>query len=115
MNPPNDNVSSTSDTGLGRAVLSDQQWRSLARSLHLSGREIEVLRCVFDDQTEAGMALELGISCHTVHTHLERLYRKLGVRSRCAAVVRVFGEHLARKSPVDGDGQPRRRPAQSNR
>ena len=83
--------------GSGRSTLSDRQWDSIAQSLNLSGRELQILQCMFDNQTEDAMAMELGISCHTVHTHLERLYHKLQVTSRCAAVVRVFAEYVNRK------------------
>ncbi len=78
----------------GRSVLSKRQWLSLARALQLSERELEIVQCIFDDHTGAAMARELGISVHTIHTHLERLYRKLGVQTRSAVVVRVFAEYL---------------------
>ena len=87
-------------------MLSNGQWAALARSLSLSGRELEILQCIFDDSSEAAMALELGISSHTVHTHLERLYRKLGVTSRCAAAVRVFAEHCRQQSPASIGRRP---------
>lgn len=79
----------------GRAILSEQQWQAIAEALKLSNRELQIVHCIFDDRTEAGIARQLGISSHTVHTHLERLYRKLGVACRCGAAVRVFAEHLA--------------------
>jgi len=85
---------SLADKGPGRSIFSDRQWLSLAHSLQLSDRELEIIQCIFDDNTEAGMARELGISAHTIHTHLERLYRKLGVASRCAAVVCIFVEYF---------------------
>ena len=80
-------------------ILSEREWREIARALRLSEREVQMLQCIFDDLTEAGAARELNISPHTVHTHLERLYRKLQVTSRCAAVVRVFAEYVHRKTP----------------
>jgi DNA-binding NarL/FixJ family response regulator len=80
----------------GRAILSSDQWDSIADMLKLSKREAQILQGLFDDETEAAIALELGISAHTVHTYLERLYRKLGVASRSAAIVRVFGEYIRR-------------------
>lgn len=49
---------------------------------------------VFDGDTEASIADELGISSHTVHTYLVRLYRKLKVSNRCELLIRVFAEHL---------------------
>jgi len=79
---------------VGRQILRNEQWEGLGKSLQLSGRELQILQGVFDDQTEAAVARELGISPHTVPTHLERLYRKLGVASRAGAVVRVFGAYI---------------------
>lgn len=34
------------------------------------------------------------MSPHTVHTHLERLYKKLGVANRSRLIVRVFAEYV---------------------
>ena len=79
----------------GRRMLSEARWCAIGEALRLSGRELQIVRCLFDDLTEAAIALELGISAHTVHTHLERLYRKLGVVSRCGAILRVFSEHVS--------------------
>lgn len=78
----------------GAAVFSDAQWTCLGLGMGLSGRELQIVRCIFAEQKEALIARELGISPHTVHTHLERLYRKLGVRGRCGVVLRVLAEHL---------------------
>ncbi len=78
----------------GRAVLSDGQWRSIAASLSLSPRELQITQEIFDDEKEAAIALKLGLSTHTVHTYLERVYHKLNVASRCGLLLRVFSEHL---------------------
>jgi DNA-binding NarL/FixJ family response regulator len=78
----------------GRSLLDDQAWRLIQRSLTLSDRERQIVQGLFDDATEAVIGEELGISHHTVHTHVERLYRKVGVTSRVQLVVRVFAEHL---------------------
>jgi DNA-binding NarL/FixJ family response regulator len=78
----------------GRLVFPGGVWRVLAGSLELSRRESEIVQAVFDDEKESAIAVNLGISSHTVHTHLERLYRKLGVTSRAALVYRVFVEYL---------------------
>ena len=81
-------------TRYGRDVLSSAQWQSLARSLRISPREFQIVQRIFDSETEAHIAANLGISVHTVHTYLERLYRKLSVNSRCELIVRVFAEHV---------------------
>ena len=63
-------------------MFSDSIWRLLAVSLELSQREFQILQAVFDDEKESAIAANLSISSHTVPTHLERLYHKLGVTSR---------------------------------
>ncbi|MFA7237451.1 MAG: helix-turn-helix transcriptional regulator [Phycisphaeraceae bacterium] len=78
----------------GAEVLTDRAWGEVGRSLRLSGRELEIARCVFDDCKELMIAGRLGISPHTVRTHLERVYRKLGVNSRVELVVKVVDEFL---------------------
>lgn len=78
----------------GCRIFSEPEWLSLAGSLRLSERELEIVQRIFDDQTQAAAASQLGISPHTVHTYLERLYRKLDVNTRCAAVIRVLAEYL---------------------
>jgi DNA-binding CsgD family transcriptional regulator len=94
----------TSKLSLSRSLmkwtdfLPDSKWLTIATLLGLSGRESQILRCIFDDEPEAVIANHLDISPHTVHTHLERLYRKLGVNSRCQATVRVFAEYVRLES-----------------
>ncbi len=78
-----------------RRFFSRPEWSRLARRMALSRREIQIVQFIFDDRKESSIAGELEISCHTVHTHLERLYRKLDVRSRAGVVIRVLSEFLA--------------------
>lgn len=81
----------------GSEILSPSQWTALGLALRLSPRELQIVQGVFDDEKEAMIADRLGISSHTVHTHLERLYRKLSVRSRTMLVVRIFAECMRRR------------------
>ena len=55
----------------------------------LTRREIDVLHLVARDCTCAEAAARLGVSPHTVVTHLKNAYRKLDVHSAAAAVMRV--------------------------
>lgn len=57
-------------------------------------RELQIVRGLFDDTTEEAVAAELGISTHTVHTHLERLRHKLAVTTRTQIVLRIIEEFL---------------------
>lgn len=79
----------------GSGVFADCAWDGIAEGLGLSGRELELVRGVFDDRTDFAIAKGLGISPHTVHTHFQRLYVKLGVTNRVQLVLRVTNEFFA--------------------
>jgi DNA-binding NarL/FixJ family response regulator len=55
----------------------------------LSAREIEVLSLVAEGLSDAQVAEKLYVSPRTVSGHLRGAYRKLGVKSRTAAVKKV--------------------------
>jgi DNA-binding NarL/FixJ family response regulator len=57
-----------------------------ARTTPLSKREREILQRVADGATTRQVATDLGISPHTVKTHLERIFEKLGANDRAQAV-----------------------------
>lgn len=75
-------------------LVPDHDWPLLAERLKLSDRELEIAKLVVLDLKEFAIAIRLGISSHTVHTHLDRLYRKLGVGSRLQLVVRLASEYI---------------------
>jgi len=85
----------------GSDILTPAQWGEVCSRLRLSERELEVVVGVFDDLKEAAIASRLGISAHTVHTHLERLYRKLGVNGRGRMIIEVLAEHLLASRRAD--------------
>ena len=58
--------------------------------LKLTAREREVLRLLAAGLTYAQMAHALGISLHTIGTHIKNVYRKLDVHNAPAAVSRAF-------------------------
>ncbi len=62
----------------------------LAR-LGLTRREREVMQWVAAGKTDKDVAALLGLSPRTVHKHLQRIYTKLGVETRTAAVMRALG------------------------
>ena len=55
----------------------------------LTPREQEILVMVSDGFTMQQVGRRLGISPRTVETHVAKLYRKLGVRTRVQAVSRA--------------------------
>ena len=79
----------------GAGVMTCMAWRHIAGALKLSARELEIIRGVFDNQTESALAENLGISGHTAHSHMNRIFRKLNVSTRTQMVVVVMGEMLA--------------------
>lgn len=56
----------------------------------LTAREIDVVRLLAKGCTYSRVAQVLGISEHTVATHIKNLYRKLDVHTAAAAVFRVM-------------------------
>jgi DNA-binding CsgD family transcriptional regulator len=77
-----------------RRLLSEDTWSLLAQRLRLSPKEVEIIRGLLNERSEAVISREMGVSPHTVHTHIKRLYRKMKVTSRSAAIARVFEEYL---------------------
>jgi DNA-binding NarL/FixJ family response regulator len=84
----------------GRSILPYDAWGAIANSLRISDRELQIIQGIFDDRKEFAIADELTISVHTVHTHLERLYRKLGVSSRVELVLCILSEYLTSLPPA---------------
>jgi LuxR family maltose regulon positive regulatory protein len=60
----------------------------------LSQREIEVLRLLDSELTGPQIAAELYISLNTLRTHTKRIFTKLGVKTRAAAVRRAHDHGL---------------------
>ncbi len=61
-----------------------------APEARLTAREQEVLGWLAAGKCDRDIADILGISARTVHKHLQRIYEKLGVESRTAAVSRAY-------------------------
>lgn len=60
----------------------------------LSAREVEVLRALARGARNTAIATQLGITERTVKAHLGRIYQKLGVDSRTAAVAAALQRKL---------------------
>ena len=66
----------------------------IAAKLRLSARERQIVQAVINDEKELAIAWHLGISRHTVHTYLQRIYQKLDVASRVQLVVHILSEYI---------------------
>ena len=80
--------------GSANNFLTDAEWSAIVRELGLSGRESDLLRLALQEDRVCVMAAVLGISTNTVHTHRQRLFRKLRVTSFSQALVVVFRCHV---------------------
>jgi DNA-binding CsgD family transcriptional regulator len=65
------------------------QTSGIDSAIRLTNRELEVIRLVAGGCTYARTAERLGVSLHTVTTHIKNAYRKLDVHSAGAAVMRA--------------------------
>lgn len=74
--------------------LTESEWEKVVGTLRLSQREREIVSSAMDGASETEIARALGISQHTVHTHLERLHRKLRVSNRPQLIARVFAAYV---------------------
>jgi DNA-binding CsgD family transcriptional regulator len=63
---------------------------SASASPRLTPRELDVLRLLAGGCSYCQVAARLGISPHTVVTHIKNLYRKLDVHSAVGAVMRAL-------------------------
>lgn len=96
-------VSAVLDCARGRDVVTASLTAGLAGEIRkraqpagpsLSTREREVLRMIAGGQTVPAIAKELFLAPSTVKTHVQRLYEKLGVGDRAAAVAEAMRRGL---------------------
>jgi len=59
-----------------------QQVGQVTQAERFSRREEQILACLFEGMQDKEIASALGIGTATVHTHMHRLFEKLGVHSR---------------------------------
>jgi DNA-binding NarL/FixJ family response regulator len=67
-----------------------EQVSGVVQQSGLSRREEEILICLFHGMSDKEISTNLGIGTATVHTHIHRMFEKLGVRSRREIVAKYL-------------------------
>jgi two-component system nitrate/nitrite response regulator NarL len=79
---------------LAAGLVGEIQRRNISDAPTLSAREREVLGLIAGGQTIPAMAKQMFLAPSTVKTHVQRLYEKLGVSDRGAAVAEAMRRGL---------------------
>ena len=74
--------------------ITDEAWQALSTRLRLSPRELQIVRGICQERKESSIAVRLKLSPHTVRTHVERIYAKLGIGTRIELMLLLLGEFL---------------------
>lgn len=90
-------METTGTSGINTGKEADSAGTGRASVERLTNRETQVLRLLAQGCTYSRVAERLGMSTHTVGSHVKNSYRKLDVHSAAAAVMRavelqLFGE-----------------------
>lgn len=87
------------DVVRGQAVLSSEvtqhvlnlvRQKDVPHPSQLTPREMEVLQALCDGKSTAQIAAQLFLSENTVKTHIQHIFKKMGVRNRTEAVIRAI-------------------------
>ena len=80
--------------GIAPYLFCDTAWAGIRDKLGLSVRQASIVRYVVADECDAAIARALGLSRSTVHTHMDRLHKKLDVHTRVELVGRIVAAYL---------------------
>jgi len=78
----------------GATVSTGAEQRGTSNQRHLTRRQLEVLLLLAEGKRSGEIADELGISVHTVRTHIQGILRTLGAANRLEAVSRALHERI---------------------
>ncbi len=74
-------------------LFTTEEWRELAKALHLTRRQRQVARRLCLGLKNREMAEEMSVAEDTIRLHMRELYRKLGVGQRVGVVVKLVLAH----------------------
>jgi two-component system, NarL family, response regulator len=90
----NDLISIVRRVYAGERPLPDGVAERMASRVGLSPREVDVLELIADGKRNKEIADVLGITQETVQTHIKKLFHKLGVNDRTAAVTAAISRGI---------------------
>ena len=79
---------------IARRVLSSFKTGKSINKYELSERELQVLQSLINGHSDKIIAVKLGISFHTVRSHLKNIYTKLHVNCGKEAIAKALSEHI---------------------
>ncbi len=74
---------------IARKVIHEFQDETVEDQYVLSTREKNIVKCIEQGLTYKEISLRLGISSHTVHTHIKNIYEKLQAKDRGEALIKA--------------------------
>jgi two-component system NarL family response regulator len=74
---------------IARKVIHEFQDETVEEQFVLSQRERDIVKCIEQGLTYKEISLRLGISSHTVHTHIKNIYEKLQAKDRGEALIKA--------------------------
>jgi two-component system NarL family response regulator len=74
---------------IARKVIHEFQDETVEEQYVLSQREKDIVKCIEQGLTYKEISIRLGISSHTVHTHIKNIYEKLQAKDRGEALIKA--------------------------
>ena len=87
-----------------RSLVAPAERPSTSAISELTPRMREILGHLLEGRTEKEVARALGLSPHTIHIHVTRMYGRLGVSSRAELFALAYRSGLVRQLEPDGPG-----------
>jgi DNA-binding NarL/FixJ family response regulator len=75
---------------LPKLPLNDPHWRAIFSELRLSPQQVKIVNLVLRSAGDREIAAALGLAEPTVRTYLQRIFLRLGVRSRMELAMRIL-------------------------
>jgi DNA-binding NarL/FixJ family response regulator len=76
----------------GRSIFSESEWRGLADLMQMSRQQRRIVWCLTQGMGDKDIAQAMGITPSTVRTHLDRIFKRMGVDDRVKLVLLLVRE-----------------------